>query len=118
MSFRRQTAIEGPRKAFAVVDALGNKYFGTSFAALLLSGIGLVLISDYGFGSIFVVIGIAVLVVQSVLEGAVLGPTTKRLVEADDAAAVKNSPVLRWGTALTLALLVVVVWAMVAKPGV
>jgi uncharacterized membrane protein len=118
-ALRRHTANEGPRKALAVADALGSKYFGTAFAVLLVSGVGLVLTSDaFGWGSGFVIIGIGVLVVEGALEGAVLGPATKRLAESDDPVAFNGAPILRWGTLFSYALLVFAVWAMVAKPGI
>ena len=58
---------------------------GVAFALLFGSGIGLVIDSAaIGWGTAFVLIGIGVVIVSGILEGAVFGPRLKRMAESDD----------------------------------
>ncbi len=117
LSFPRHAANSGLTKALAVDEALGGRFFGAAMALLVLSGVWLVTISDtFGWGSGFVLIGIGVIVAEGVLQGAWLGPATKRLVAAGDSETSVPS-FFKWGAATSFALVAFAVWAMVAKVG-
>ncbi|MGH8873202.1 MAG: hypothetical protein ACRDWS_14660 [Acidimicrobiia bacterium] len=66
-----------------VAEGMGPRLYGPASGLTLLSGIGLVLTSDaYGFGSLFVVLGMAVWVLIAIGNGAYAGPREKRAVQA------------------------------------
>jgi hypothetical protein len=79
VSYPRHAANGTLRGVLAVDQKLGSIVFGTAIGVLLLSGIGLVLMSDtFSFTHVFVLTGIGVIVLSSVLEGVLFGPATKR----------------------------------------
>jgi len=117
VSYPRHAANGTLRAVMAVDQKLGAVVFGTAIALLLLSGVGLVLMSDtFGFGHAFVLIGIGVIVLSSILEGTVFGPATKRMLE--DEGATQLPGVLRWALPIYIVFFGFTIWAMVTKLGV
>ena len=105
------------RGVLAVDQKVGAIVFGTAIALLLLSGIGLVLMSEtFGFGHAFVLIGIGVIVVSSILEGTVFGPATKKMLEDEETTQLPSA--LKWALPIYIFIFAFTVWAMVAKLGV
>ena len=117
VTYPRHAANGTLRGVLAVDQKLGSIVFGTAIALLLLSGIGLVLMSEtVGFGHAFVLVGIGVIVVSSILEGTVFGPATKKMLEAEGATQLPSA--LKWALPTYVAIFGFTVWAMVAKLGV
>lgn len=112
-------AANGTLRGVLTVDQkLGSIVFGSAIALVLLSGIGLVMMSDIvSFGHAFVLIGIGVIVVTSVAEVVVFGPATKRTAEAEAAGSIKIDPVFRWAPVVYVAIFGFTIWAMVTKLG-
>jgi hypothetical protein len=105
-----------------VSERMGPRLYGPASGLTLLSGIGLVLTSDaYGFGSLFVVLGLAVWVLVAIGNGAIAGPREKRALEAveagDDQTGRELMSQMNWFVAVEYALLVAVVIAMVYRWG-
>ena len=98
------------------------KVFIPAAIATALSGILMVVFNDaYDWGDAFVIIGLTVVVIGGVIGGAVHRPTSEKLVaalEAGDyqAAAGFGKRTAIWG-AVSIALLIVAVSAMVMKLG-
>jgi hypothetical protein len=113
-------AANGTLRGVMVVDQkLGSIVFGISILLVLLSGVGLVLMSDtFGFGHAFVLVGIGVIVVSSIAEGVVFGPAVKRTAEAEAAGTPKLDAVFRWAPVVYIAMFGFTIWAMVTKLGV
>lgn len=113
-------AANGTLRGVMIVDQkLGSIVFGIAIVILLLSGIGLVLMSEtFGFGHAFVLIGIGVIVVSSIAEGVVFGPAVKRTAEAEEAGSTKIDPVFRWAVPVYIVMFGFTIWAMVTKLGV
>ena len=125
-------AFLGPRIAGAGGDAslawaraFGDatvKYFMPVGILTLLTGAGLVLVNDaYGWGDLFVNIGLAVVIAGSLIGAFVLGPSAKASVtaiEAGDfaAAGAAGKKAAIWGRILA-GLLVVALVVMVLKTG-
>lgn len=117
-------AAEMPRQFLKMAD-LAGRAIGIGAALTLVTGIGLVLESDfYGFSMTFVLIGIGAILIA----GAVEGMYSSRKVKAAKAAVEEDGPEAAGvGASLrqvmmvnvgVLALLVFAIWAMVFKPGV
>jgi uncharacterized membrane protein len=118
-SYPRHAANGTLRGVMTVDQKLGSIVFGIAIVLVLLSGIGLVMVSDvFGFGHAFVLVGIGVIVVTSIAEGVVFGPATKRTAEAEAAGSTKIDPVFRWAPLIYIALFGFTIWAMVTKLGV
>lgn len=107
----------------AAVEKASGPVYGTASGAILLSGVYLVLSSDgaYTFGSVFVGIGIAILIIGGALAGLVFNRKTKQMVAmyaSGNASGIE--PVYRslgtWGAIDTL-LVAVAILAMVSKWG-
>jgi hypothetical protein len=106
------------------VEKASGPIYGTASGLILLTGIYLVLSSNdaYSFGSTFVGIGIAVVIVGGALAGLVFNKKTRQAIglfesgEATKATSVYKS-IGSWAV-LDTALLAFVVLAMVAKWGV
>jgi len=106
------------RGVIAVDQKLGSIVIGSAIGVVLLSGVGLVMVSDvFGFGHAFVLIGIGAIVVSSVAEVVVFGPATQRTAEAEAAGSTTIDPVFRWAPLVYLALFGFTIWAMVVKLG-
>lgn len=100
--------------------AMGDKVFGAATAAVLLFGVWMVIDREaFAFGDTWIIIGLAGLVLSSAIGGAFFAPKGKALVaklEGGEAA----DDLLRAISRVALVdqlLLLVVVWAMVVKPG-
>lgn len=118
LSFRQLVKTKGVKSIAALEESLGSKFFGSAVGLLLLSGIGLVLVADeFGFGEMFVLIGIGVVVVNGIVEGAFVAPRAKKITEADEDRSADYLKLLTEGSMVQLALMVFAVWAMVAKLG-
>jgi uncharacterized membrane protein len=108
----------GLKPVMLVEDSVSTKFFGASVALVLLSGIGLVITSDqFGWTNAFVLIGIAAIVLDGVIEGVIFSPRVKRLTEADEPSMTEFRSILRTSSVLHMAILFFTVWAMVAKLG-
>ena len=119
VSFTRLAESIGLKRLAALDNAIGTKFFGTSVVLVLLSGVGLVLTEDsFGWTDAFVLIGIAVIVIDGILEGVIFGPALKRLSEADEEDPAAFSRKLTQSGVIHLVLLAFAVWAMVSKIGV
>ena len=106
------------KEAFSVNEAVGGKYFGVAFALLFGSGIGLVIDSAaIGWGTAFVLIGIGVVIVSGILEGAVFGLRLKRMAESDDNDIDGAARLNRFAALNHLLLFGFAIWAMVSKFG-
>jgi hypothetical protein len=117
VSYPRHAANGTLRGVVAVDQKLGSIVFGTAIALLLLSGVGLVLMSDtFGFGHAFVLVGIGVIVVSSILEGTLFGPATKKMLETEGATQLPS--VVKWALPVYIVMFAFTVWAMVTKLGV
>lgn len=118
LSFRQLATTMGLKPLAALEESLGTKFFGTAVGLLVLSGVGLVLTAEeFGWGDAFVLIGIGVVVVDGILEGAVFGPRAKKLTESTEDQTAEYVRLLTTGSLAHLVLLVFAVWAMVAKLG-
>lgn len=107
----------GLRRVLRRDEALGNKFFGAVVGLLLLSGIWLVVDSDvFGFGDVFVWIGVGAIVLSGAAE-AVFGPAMKRHAARGGDFTPDVSRTLRTDVAVHAAIFVVAVYAMVAKIG-
>jgi uncharacterized membrane protein len=103
-------------------DRLGRVLYPPAAVLVLLTGIGLVLDSDvYGFGSVFVTIGFAVVVISAVLGTVVFGPRYTKAAEAieagDDAGGRAIATTAMPAAYIDVALLIVTIAAMVGKWG-
>jgi hypothetical protein len=105
------------RGVMAVDQKLGSVVIGGAIALLLLSGIGLVMVSPViGFGTAFVLVGIGAIVLSSILEGAIFGRATKKMIASEGAEFLPK--VMRWALPVYVALFGYTVWAMVARLGI
>jgi uncharacterized membrane protein len=104
-------------------EALGTKLFAP--ASLVTVGAGIVMVATtdaLGFGDLWILIGFAGLVLSGVAQLAVAAPAYARFQalveeygpESEDVADAARG--LRLGNVLDIGVLLVVVWAMVAKP--
>ena len=118
VSFSAMASTLGLKSLRSLDESIGTRYFGTAVGLLLLSGIGLVFSSDqFGWGNAFVLIGIGVVVVDGILEGAIFGPRLKKITESETEDLTAFRRLFSVSTVSHLALFVVAVWAMVVKIG-
>lgn len=118
VSFAGMASTLGLKSLKSLDESIGTRYFGTAVGLLLLSGIGLVFSSDqFGWGDAFVLIGIGVVVVDGVLEGAIFGPRLKKHAESESEDVTAFRRLLSVSTVSHLALFAIAVWAMVVKIG-
>ncbi len=109
----------GVKRVIALDAALGARFFGSAVGLVALSGVALVLTSDaYGWGTTFVIIGLAVIVADGLLEGAVFGPRLKAMAATPDVPLADYRRFMFWSSAIHLALVVFALWSMVARLGV
>ena len=117
VSYPKHAANGTLRGVMAVDQKLGAIVFGSAIALLLLSGVGLVLMSDtFGFAHAFVLIGIGVIVLSSILESTVFGPATKKMLE--DEGATQLPSIFKWALPVYILIFGFTIWAMVTKLGV
>jgi uncharacterized membrane protein len=117
-SYPRHAANRTLSAVVAVDEKLGSIVYGIAVLLVLLTGIGLVLISDaFEFGHLFVLVGIGVVVVSSIAEVTVFGPATKRTVAAETDHSSSLDPVFRWAPTINILLFGFTIWAMVVKLG-
>jgi hypothetical protein len=103
-------------------ETMGPRLFGPASGLTLLSGIGLVLTTDaYGFGSLFVILGMTVWIVVAIGNGAYAGRQEKKLLKAteegDDPTRRETMGALSRFVAVEYILLVAVVIAMIYRWG-
>jgi hypothetical protein len=105
------------------VEKASGPLYGAASGLLLVSGIILVLISDgaYSFGSVFVTIGIAVVIIGGALAGLVFNRKTRQMIGLFESGQEAQVPAIYrslavWGTIDTL-LIAVAILAMVSKWG-
>ena len=118
VTFPRNARLSSLRGLLSVDEAVGAKYFGTAFALVFFSGIGLVIDSAaIGWGTVFVLIGFGVFIATGVLEMAVFGPRLTRMAESVDNDIDGATRLIRFSDLLQFLLLGFAIWAMVAKLG-
>ena len=118
VSFSKLATQMGLGPLRALDDSVGPKFFGTAVGVMVLSGAGLVMMSEtVGWGSVFVLVGIAVVVLDGVLEGAVFGPRLRRIADSETGDVDEFRRTMTWSSASHLALFAFAVWAMVVKLG-
>jgi uncharacterized membrane protein len=104
------------------MEAIGKLYYTPLAVLTLATGVWMVATSGWAFGEAWIVAGIAGMVVSMGI-GGIMTPTGRRLQsesakpEPDVAAVARLSQRLRALGITNLVILMVVVWAMVAKPG-
>ena len=115
-SFPKFAELAGFDKVRAVDEAVGAKFFGSAAGLLVLSGIGLVLRSEViGWTTTFVLVGIAVIIIDGILEQLVITPSLKRAAATEDPRTFRRAV---WrGGGLHVVMLTIALWAMVAKLG-
>jgi uncharacterized membrane protein len=98
-----------------------QRLFGPGSGIALLAGI--LMVVDNGalsFGQTWIVIGLVGFALSAAIGGGMLGPQVKKLIaelEAGDGAADKRLTLITRLQYLDLGLLMIVIWAMVSKPG-
>lgn len=108
----------GLRRAMERDEAVGRVFFSVAVGVLLLSGIALVLDSDvYGWGDAFVWVGIGVIVLDGIFEGAYLQRKGRQLAEMDEPPAPAVRSLLWQSGVVTAVFAVVAVYSMVSKLG-
>jgi len=117
VSYPKHAANGTLRGVVAVDQKLGSIVIGTAIGVLLLSGIGLVLLSEtFDFTHVFVLVGVGVIVLSSILESTIFGPATKKSLEGEGP--VELPRVFRWALPIYVVVFAFTVWAMVTKLGV
>ncbi len=105
-----------------VETTLGQQFYMPAAILTLLSGVGLVLLSDaWTFGEVWVSVGFLSIIVAAVLGPVKFLPLSREIAEAYEAgdgarAATASSQIAMWSTVNTL-LIVVALVLMVYKPG-
>lgn len=105
-----------------VETSLGQQFYMPASILTLLSGIGLVLISDaWGFGEIWVSVGFLSIIVAAILGPVRFLPLSREIADAYEAgdaerAGAASQKIAMWSTLNTL-LIVVALVLMVYKPG-
>lgn len=109
------------RVRFAKDTLVAGNVFASAAIIALATGLWLVLRVDaWGFDQAWISVGFVGILVGAVLGTAFYGPQTKALIaelEGGSAAAERRSRRIAMVSTLDTLLLVVVVWAMVFKPG-
>lgn len=111
------------RMLVSLGDSFGKAYFGILTVLVLLSGVFMVLEAGWGFDEYFVIGGLVGIVASGGIGGAVIGPTSERLLERVgggqpiDADAVADFTKIRNVGRIDLSIMIVVVFLMTYKPG-
>lgn len=112
---------EALRRWYEVDQVAGNRYFAPAAITTLLAGIGMVLVSDLAWSEPFIGIGLGGVAVSIVLGAGFQERTGKELLAAlddgDQGRVEDLQERLRMLFWIELVVLLVVVWAMVARPG-
>lgn len=108
---------------FRVTEKLATRLYIPAGVTILVTGILLVLdSSQYGFGSVFVTIGFAAVIIGAVLGSAVFGPKSRAIADALDSGDTVLADKTRATTgqfgALDTLIVLFTIYAMVAKIGV
>ena len=104
------------------LEQLGNVYFGPLTVATLVFGLLTVWRGDLSFTALWIIIGYVGIVVTAIIGSVFIAGASKQLSELatsgppDPALAAPLIDRIFMLTTIDLALLVVIVWAMVAKP--
>jgi len=99
---------------------LEGRFFGPAILVVLLTGIGLVLNSEaYRWGDTFVIMGLATFVIAAILDSTIGKKNGLRLVAAASSGTGMAGALRSWqrGTLLDVLVLLVTLWAMIAKFG-
>jgi hypothetical protein len=119
-AYSRITSVGGSGAILKAVSERGGRYYGSSAGLTLLTGILLVLTQDpWGWGDLFVIIGLSVFAFSAVYQPLIATKTEERLLAAaagdgDVTSALRSF----YGvTGLELAVLLFALYAMVAKLG-
>ena len=113
---------EGAGAFVRVVSKAMTGYFMPAGILTLLTGVGLVLVNDaFGWADLFVSIGLAVVIITTIIGSVVMGPTSRAAVSALDegdvaTAGAAGQKLRNWGLVITLLLIVATVF-MVLKTG-
>jgi uncharacterized membrane protein len=106
------------------MEWMGKRYYAPIAAVTLITGIGAVASSNvYGYGDVWVIIGLAGIAVTMGIGLGVIAPTGKKLLAEgaktppDPGAMAALSGRIRALTLVNTAILLIVVWAMVTRPG-
>lgn len=99
---------------------IGERVIGSASLVVLIAGIWMVFERPaFAFGDTWILIGLIGIVISGAVGGAYLGPKVKKVAEklekgenADSFIATINRVVI-----VDMVLLLVIVWAMIAKPG-
>lgn len=107
---------------FRVTEKLSGRLYIPAGVTILVSGILLVLNSEsYGFGSVFVSIGFAAVVIGAILGSTVFGPQSKAMAEALESGDTSLSESIRAKVGpiggLDTLILLFTIYAMVSKLG-
>lgn len=106
-----------------VAESAGGRYYGPAAMMTLAAGVGMVLIdASIGFGDAWIVIGLAGVAISVVTGSVLIARATGAVLEArrggaDESTVARLERRLDLVNAADLTVLLVVVWAMVAKPG-
>lgn len=115
---RMEPEAAGP--AFQRLKKLEDRFFGPVSGLVLLSGIGLVLVSEaFGWGDGFVIIGLVAFVLAAIINATFGRRNTERLIEASSSGSGVDQALRTWqrGSVWDYVILGVVIWAMVTKLG-
>ena len=100
---------------------LGERYYNAAGGVLAVTGVLLVLDGDWSWGTEFIWVGLAVVVIGGAMGGLLFGPLAKRraaaLESGDTATADEAQGRIMPLALLDTALILVAVWAMVDKWG-
>lgn len=103
------------------MDHVSKRLFVPAALATLLFGILMVVDAEpYGFGQAWIIIGLGGVALSIAVGAGFLGPQSEKLVEeleAGDPSAISRLETVDKVALVDLAVLLIVVWAMVAKPG-
>ena len=110
------------RTAYARSMLFAGRVFMVASIVALAAGVWLVLAEDlWGFDQAWISIGFLGIIVGAVLGPAFYGPQSEGIIsdieKADTAAADARSSRIRLVSSVEMVILLVVVWAMVYKPG-
>lgn len=106
-----------------LIEAAGQRYFAPLAVLTLVFGVWMVLLTDaIGFGETWITIGFGGIALSVVTGAVLIGRTSAQLVEdleadVDEGSLGMVQDRLRAISAVDVAILTVVVWAMIAKPG-